>query len=85
MRSTLADSTQPVVVAVPSGSASQVKTEVARPEPLVAPFKKGQAVATLKIKVGEQQLAEVPLVALDGVEEAGFFGRAWDAMRLWIK
>ncbi|MCB2037728.1 MAG: D-alanyl-D-alanine carboxypeptidase, partial [Ottowia sp.] len=78
-------STQPVVVAVPSGSASQVKTEVARPEPLVAPFKKGQAVATLKIKVGEQQLAEVPLVALDGVEEAGFFGRAWDAMRLWIK
>jgi len=27
----------------------------------------------------------VPLVALEGVEEAGFLGRAWDAMRLWIK
>ena len=52
---------------------------------MIAPFKKGQVVATLKIKQGDQTLAEVPLVALDGVEESGFFGRAWDAMRLWIQ
>ena len=75
----------PIIVAVPTGSAGQVKTEVARPEPLIAPFKQGQAVATLKVKLGEQQLAEVPLVALEQVEEAGFMGRAWDAMRLWIQ
>lgn len=77
--------TEPIIVAVPAGTASQVKTEVARPEPLVAPFKQGQAVATLKVKQGDAQLLEVPLVALEGVEEAGFIGRAWDAMRLWIK
>ena len=41
--------------------------------------------ATLKVKQGEQPLAEVPLMALEPVEEAGFLGRAWDAMRLWIK
>ena len=76
---------EPIVVAVPSGTAAQVKTEIARPEPLIAPFRQGQAVATLKVKQGEQPLAEVPLVALEPVEEAGFFGRAWDAMRLWIK
>ncbi|MFT3779100.1 MAG: D-alanyl-D-alanine carboxypeptidase family protein [Ottowia sp.] len=76
---------EPIVVAVPAGGASQIKTEIARPEPLVAPFKQGQAVATLKVRLGEQQLAEVPLVALEPVEEAGFLGRAWDAMRLWIK
>ena len=76
---------EPIVVAVPSGTAAQVKTEIARPEPLIAPFKQGQAVATLKVKQGEQQLAEVPLMALEPVEEAGFVGRAWDAMRLWIK
>ena len=75
----------PIIVAVPTGSAGQVKTEVARPEPLIAPFKQGQAVATLKVKLGEQPLAEVPLVALEPVEEAGFLGRAWDAMRLWIQ
>lgn len=77
--------TEPIVVAVPTGASAQVKTEIARPEPLVAPFKKGQAVATLKVRLGEQQLAELPLVALDGVDEAGFFGRAWDAVRLWIQ
>ena len=76
---------EPIVVAVPAGAASQVKTEIARPEPLIAPFKQGQAVATLKVRLGEQPLAEVPLVALEPVEEAGFLGRAWDAMRLWIK
>jgi D-alanyl-D-alanine carboxypeptidase (penicillin-binding protein 5/6) len=28
---------------------------------------------------------EVPLVALESVEQAGIFGRAWDAVRLWVK
>lgn len=77
--------TKPIVLAVPSGSASRIKTQVARPDPLVAPFTKGQQVATLKILVGDQVLREVPLVALEPVEQAGIFGRAWDAIRLWIK
>ncbi len=74
-----------IVVAVPAGSASKVKTDVARPEPLVAPFTKGQSVGTLKVTLGEQQLASVPLMVLEPVEQAGVLGRAWDALRLWIK
>jgi D-alanyl-D-alanine carboxypeptidase (penicillin-binding protein 5/6) len=27
----------------------------------------------------------VPLLALETVEQAGVMGRAWDAVRLWIK
>jgi D-alanyl-D-alanine carboxypeptidase (penicillin-binding protein 5/6) len=76
---------QPIVLAVPAGSSSQIKTQVARPDPLVAPLTKGQQVATLKILSGDQVLREVPLVALEAVEQAGIFGRAWDAIRLWIK
>jgi D-alanyl-D-alanine carboxypeptidase (penicillin-binding protein 5/6) len=76
---------EPIVVSVPAGAAGQVKTEITRPEPLIAPFKKGQPVATLKITLGDQMLSESPLMALEPVEEAGFWGRAWDAMRLWIK
>jgi D-alanyl-D-alanine carboxypeptidase (penicillin-binding protein 5/6) len=30
-------------------------------------------------------VAEVPLTVLEPVELAGIFGRAWDAIRLWIK
>ena len=46
---------------------------------------KGQSIGSLKVALGDQQLAEVPLVALEGVEQAGILGRAWDAIRLWIK
>ncbi len=75
----------PMVVAVPAGSVAQLKTQVSRPDPIVAPVKKGQALGTLKVLRGDQLLLEVPLMALDGVEQTGVFGRAWDAMRLWIK
>ena len=76
---------EPVVVSVPSGQAAKLRSEVSRPDPLVAPFTKGQAVAKLKIYVGEQLLTEKPLLALEAVDESGVVGRAWDAMRLWIK
>jgi D-alanyl-D-alanine carboxypeptidase (penicillin-binding protein 5/6) len=76
---------EPVVVAVPAGNASKLKTQVARPDPLIAPLVKGQVVGTLKISSGDQPLLDVPLTALDGVEQAGALSRAWDAMRLWIK
>ena len=77
--------TQPIVLAMPAGSSAKIKTQVARPDPLVAPFTKGQQVGTLKILAGDQLLREVPLVALDSVEQGGVLGRAWDAVRLWIK
>ncbi|GKT00980.1 D-alanyl-D-alanine carboxypeptidase [Acidovorax sp. SUPP3434] len=74
-----------IVVTVPSGSAGKVTTQIVRTDPLVAPFTKGQSIGTLKVSLGEQPIAEVPLVALETVEQAGIFGRAWDAIRLWIK
>jgi D-alanyl-D-alanine carboxypeptidase (penicillin-binding protein 5/6) len=74
-----------IVVAVPTGSATQLKTQVIRPDPLVAPFAMGQAVGTLRVTRADQPLVEVPLVALEAVEQSGVLGRAWDAVRLWIK
>ena len=74
-----------IVVTVPTGEGAKLKTEVVRPDPLVAPIVKGQQVGILKVKSGDQLLAEVPLVALEAVEEAGLLGRTWDALRLWIK
>ena len=74
-----------IVVAVPAGSAAQLKTQVVRPEPLVAPFVKGQVVGSLKVTRADQPLVDVPLMALEAVEQAGVVGRAWDALRLWIQ
>ena len=74
-----------IVVALPAGSAAKLKTSISRADPLLAPLVKGQQAAVLKVAIGDQAMLDVPLVALDGVAQAGFFGRAWDAMRLWIK
>ena len=76
---------QALVVAVPAGTAAQLKTVVARPDPLVAPYARGQRVGTLKVMAGDRTVAEVPLLALDAVDQAGVLGRAWDAVRLWIR
>jgi D-alanyl-D-alanine carboxypeptidase (penicillin-binding protein 5/6) len=76
---------QSVVVAVPNGMAAKVKTQVLHNDPLLAPVMKGQQVATLRVTAGDQSVADVPLLALDGVEQAGVIGRAWDAIRLWVR
>jgi D-alanyl-D-alanine carboxypeptidase (penicillin-binding protein 5/6) len=75
----------PIVVAVPAGAAGRIQTQVARPEPLVAPLNRGQIVGALKVTLDQKPLVDVPLQVLETVEQAGFVGRAWDAVRLWVK
>ena len=75
----------PIVVAVPSGQAGKMTTEVLRTDPLLAPITLGQPVAKLLIKVDGVALSELPLLSLQAVEQAGFLGRTWDSIRLWIK
>ncbi|MEF7615485.1 D-alanyl-D-alanine carboxypeptidase family protein [Aquincola sp. MAHUQ-54] len=75
-----------VYVTLPKGEGDKLQTKVERTDPLVAPLTKGQRVGTLKVSSASgAPLAEVPLVVLEPVEQAGIFGRAWDALRLWIK
>jgi len=75
-----------IVVSVPAGTAKGLRTEVVRPDPLVAPLLKGQPLGTLRVlSAGGVTLAEVPLTVLEPVEEAGLLGRLWDALRLWIQ
>jgi serine-type D-Ala-D-Ala carboxypeptidase (penicillin-binding protein 5/6) len=75
----------PIVVAVPAGAAGRIQTQVARPDPLVAPLNRGQVVGALKVTLDQKPLVDVPLLVLDTVEQAGFVGRAWDSVRLWVK
>jgi D-alanyl-D-alanine carboxypeptidase (penicillin-binding protein 5/6) len=75
-----------VVVAVPAGGAGQLKTEVVRPDPLVAPLQRGQVLGSLRVSLADgTPVTEVPLSVLETVEESGLIGRAWDALRLWIQ
>jgi serine-type D-Ala-D-Ala carboxypeptidase (penicillin-binding protein 5/6) len=75
-----------VYVAVPKGEGDRLKTSIERTDPLVAPLAKGQRVGTLKVTTaGGAPVAALPLVVADDVPQAGLLGRAWDAIRLWIK
>jgi len=73
-----------VIVAVPKGQTGAVKAEIERTQPLVAPIAQGQRIGTLRVKLGDQVIAERPLLALAAVEPAGMVGRAWDTLRLWL-
>jgi D-alanyl-D-alanine carboxypeptidase (penicillin-binding protein 5/6) len=75
-----------VYVSVPRGEGGNLQTKLERTDPLVAPLAQGQRVGMLKVTTAAgTKVAEVPLVVMEAVEEAGIFGRAWDAIRLWIK
>jgi len=75
-----------VYVSVPKGEGAKLQTRVERMDPLVAPLNKGQRVGVLKVSAANgAPIAEVPLVVQEAVPLAGVFGRAWDAIRLWIK
>jgi D-alanyl-D-alanine carboxypeptidase (penicillin-binding protein 5/6) len=75
-----------VFVSVPKGEGGKLQTRVERTDPLVAPLAKGQRVGTIKVATASgAPVIDVPLVVMQPVELAGLFGRAWDAIRLWIK
>jgi len=75
-----------IVVSVPKGEGERLKTTIERSDPLVAPLTAGQRVGTIKVTTAAGTLVrELPLTVLEPVEIAGVFGRAWDAIRLWIR
>ncbi|MEX5748547.1 D-alanyl-D-alanine carboxypeptidase family protein [Massilia sp. X63] len=77
--------TRDVLVTVPKGVAGKMKPVLERKDPLVAPLARNAQVGTLKMMVDGKPLIALPVVALDEVQEASIFGRAWDSMRLWMQ
>lgn len=74
-----------IFVTVPKGTADKLKPVLERKDPLVAPIAQNSRVGTLKIMADGRVVAELPVLSLEQVGEAGMFGRAWDAVRLWMQ
>jgi D-alanyl-D-alanine carboxypeptidase (penicillin-binding protein 5/6) len=75
-----------IFVSVPKGEGGRLQTKVERTDPLVAPLTRAQRVGTIKVATAAgTPVIDVPLIVMEPVEMAGIFGRAWDAIRLWIK
>ncbi|GAB6195900.1 D-alanyl-D-alanine carboxypeptidase family protein [Lysobacter xanthus] len=74
---------EPMLVTLPRGRYAQLKPVMDVPKSMVAPIAKGQKIGTVRVMLGAKVLAERPLVALDAVEEAGFFKRLWHELLMW--
>jgi serine-type D-Ala-D-Ala carboxypeptidase (penicillin-binding protein 5/6) len=72
-------------VTVPKGESGKLKADLLSQQPLVAPVAAGQRIGTLRVTLDGEPLADFPVVALEPVAIAGWFGRAWDGFRLWFK
>ena len=60
---------EPVQLLIDKAQSNQVQVQTVLEESVSAPVSKGQRLGTLTVKVGEQVLAQVPMVAQEGVEK----------------
>jgi D-alanyl-D-alanine carboxypeptidase (penicillin-binding protein 5/6) len=74
----------PLFVTIPRGRYDQLDAQVEMQPELSAPLAESTVVGKISVRLGEDLIAERDLITLSGVEEAGFFGRSWDSLRMWM-
>lgn len=73
-----------VVITIPRGSSEALKAEIVVNTQIEAPLTKGQNLGELIVALEGKEIYRTPLVALQAVEEAGFFARMWDSLVLFF-
>ena len=73
----------PLLVSTPRGKYDKLKATMDLPKSLVAPIAKGQKIGMVKVTLDGKVIAQSPLVALNAVEEGGFFKRLWHELLMW--
>ena len=69
---------------LPRGLKGDLEVNIATEEYIKAPITKGQVLGTLTLTMDGEVRAERPLIALNDVEESGFFGRLFGSIRLFF-
>ena len=75
---------QRLFVTIPRGRYEQLDAQVEMQPELTAPLAAGAVVGKITVQLEGDMIAERDLITLAAVEEAGFFGRSWDSMRMWM-
>ena len=76
--------TEDVVTTIPRGSRDELTAELDLEPEIHAPFSRGEQLGSLKISVPGRDSFSVPITALNGVQESGFFSSLWDAVVLFF-
>jgi len=71
-------------VTIPRGRYEDLDASVEMRPELIAPISEGEEVGQIAIRLGDEEISSRSLIALEAINEAGFFGRTWDGMSLWV-
>jgi D-alanyl-D-alanine carboxypeptidase (penicillin-binding protein 5/6) len=74
--------TNSLYITTPRGKRNKIKANMNVDATIVAPIKKGQTYGKVEVKLGDEVIAERPLVALEDVAEGGLWRRTVDNIKL---
>ncbi len=74
-----------LAVTVARGTADTLSTRMVLEPKLIAPVQQGQVIGKIEVLQGEKVLNQADVVAMETIEEGGFFRRVWDSIRLFFK
>ena len=75
---------QDLSLTLPKGQVKQLQASMVLEPQLVAPLKTGDVIGKVEVKLGAEVVHSADLIALEPVEEGGFFRRLWDSIRLFF-
>lgn len=73
---------QSLYITTPRGKRNKIKAHLSVDSTIVAPISKGQEYGSVEVKLGEELIAQRPLVALKDVDEGGLWRRTVDNIKL---
>ena len=73
-----------VFVTIPRGSRGDLQANMTIDKVIKGAVAEGQTLGELVVNLGDDNIVTLPVVALESVEEAGFFGRLIDAIMLFF-
>lgn len=76
---------EPLVLTYPKGQFENLKAKVETQEKIIAPVAQGDKLGSLIISLEGDELARVPLIAMNAVESAGLFNQIKDSIYLMME
>lgn len=73
-----------LTMTLPRGQLKKLKAEIVMNPQITAPIAKGQPIGKVEVKLDDKVMHTADLVALQPVEEGGFFRKLWDSIRLFF-
>ena len=73
-----------LTLTMPKGQLKRLAASMSLNPQLTAPIAKGDVIGKVEVKLDDKVVHSADLIALDAVEEGGFFRRMWDSIRLFF-